>query len=236
VSDNLVYRYDFVFPDGKRTRFSLELERDTLNLIPEPQLNYPGWASLGFHKCPGCILDERLEPLCPVAVSIVHPVEVFRDSLSYEEADVTVEGPERSYSKNTSLQVGLSSLFGLIMATSGCPSLEKLKPLARFHLPFATSDETAFRVMGSYLLAQYIRGKEGGEPDWALKDLESMYDSIREVNRNVVERLRNIDELKDASLNALVNLDCFAINIKLSIDLSAIEQIRDMFSAYIAGN
>lgn len=232
MSENLGYKYDFVFPDGRRTRFSLELESDTLNLIPEPQMEYPRWVELGFHKCPGCILDERLDPFCPVAMSLVHPVEVFRDSLSYEEAEVTVEGPERGYHKSTSLQVGLSSLFGLIMATSGCPSLEKLKPMARFHLPFATSDETAFRAMGAYLLAQYIRKREGSEPDWELRGLESMYDSIRDVNKHLVERFRNIDELKSASLNALVNLDCFAINIKLSIDLSAIEKIKNMFSAY----
>ena len=233
MSGNISYVYDFAFPDGKRTRFSVELEADTLTLIPEPQHEYPEWAALGSNKCSGCMLDERLEPLCPVAVSIVHPVEVFRDSLSYEEAEVTVSGPERSYNKSTSLQVGLSSLFGLIMATSGCPSLERLRPMARFHLPFATADETAFRVMGSYLLAQYIRMKHGSSPDWELRYLESMYDSIRDVNKHVVQRLRNIKELKDASLNALINLDCFAINIKLSIDLSAIEEIKNMYSAYM---
>jgi hypothetical protein len=233
MSENLGYTYDFLFPDGKRTRFSLELEGDTLNLMPEPQLEYPAWAALEQNKCPNCLLDEGQEPYCPVAVSLLSPVEIFRDSLSYEEAQVTVECPERGYHKNTSLQVGLSSLFGLIMATSGCPSLEKLKPLARFHLPFATSDETVFRVMGAYLLAQYIRQKEGGDPDWDLRYLESMYDSIREVNKHVVERLKNIEALRDASLNALINLDCFAINIKMSIDLSAIEDLRNLFSAYL---
>ena len=77
MSGNISYVYDFAFPDGKRTRFSVELEADTLTLIPEPQHEYPEWAALGSNKCSGCMLDERLEPLCPVAVSIVHPVEVF---------------------------------------------------------------------------------------------------------------------------------------------------------------
>ena len=233
MSGNISYVYDFAFPDGKRTRFTVEMEAATLNLIPEIQREYPDWAALEFGKCSGCMLDERLEPLCPVAVSIVHPVEVFRDSLSYEEAEVTVEGPERRYSKSTSLQVGLSSLFGLIMATSGCPSLERLKPMARFHLPFATTDETTVRVMGSYLLAQYIRLRQGAEPDWDLEYLVSMYDTIREVNKNLVKRLRKISGMKDANLNALLNLDCFAINIKLSVDLSAIEEIRNMYSPYM---
>lgn len=229
----LSYTYDFAFPDGKAARINLELEQETLTLVPEPQREYPAWASLDFDKCPGCMLDPRLDPLCPVAVSLVQPVGVFRDSLAYEEAVVTVQTPERKYVKDSSMQEALSSLVGLAMATSGCPMLEKLRPMARFHLPFATPDETTHRVLGSYLLAQYIRTKEGAEPDWELKYLQSMYDAIRTVNKHVVLRLRHVAGLKDASLNALLNLDCFAINIKLSMDLSAIQEIRDMYSAYM---
>ena len=233
MPDLLNFLYDFTFPDGKRIQFSVEVQEKTLTLIPEVRKQYPDWTALDVHRCPNCPLDARLDPLCPVAVSLVQPVEVFRDSLSYEEADVKVIAPERTYFKKTSLQVGLSSMVGLMMATSGCPKLEKLRPMARFHLPFATASETTHRVMGSYLLAQYIRKQSGGDPDWELKYLESMYDSIREVNKHLVQRLREIDNLRDASLNALVSLDCFAINIKLSIDLSAIEDIKNMYSAYM---
>lgn len=233
MADTVSFVYNFSFPDGKRTRFSINLQQNTLTLIPEPMQEYPEWTRLGFGKCSNCLLDERFEPLCPVAVALVHPVEVFRDSLSYENAEVSVESPERSYSKVTTLQHALSSLVGLLMATSGCPNLERLKPMGRFHLPFASSDETAYRVLGTYLLAQYIRLKRGSDPDWDMKHLESLYDTIRTVNKHVVARLRHIPGLSDASLNALIGLDCFAINIKLSIDLGAISTIEEMFGAYM---
>ena len=34
---------------------------------------------------------------------------------------------------------------GLIMATAGCPWTDRLRPMARFHLPFATEAETVYR-------------------------------------------------------------------------------------------
>ena len=37
------------------------------------------------------------------------------------------------------------------MALSGCPVLEQLKPMARFHLPFASVEETIYRAASMYL-------------------------------------------------------------------------------------
>jgi hypothetical protein len=124
-------------------------------------------------------------------------------------------------------------MVGLRMATSGCPAFERLKPMVRFHMPFATSEETAYRALSMYLFAQYIIYKRGGgNPDWDLKYLDSMYDRIREVNKYVVTRLQNI-KVKDASLNALINLDCFAISVKFSINLEMIDEIEYLFAGYM---
>jgi len=80
-----------------------------------------------------------------VAKNLFNTVEYFKNAPSFEKAEVYVETPERTYYKNTSLQDGLFSIFGVIMATSGCPPLDFLRPMARFHLPFSTLEETMIR-------------------------------------------------------------------------------------------
>ena len=143
-----------------------------------------------------------------------------------------IDSPERKYLKSTSIQEGLSSLVGLCMATSGCPYLNYLKPMVRFHLPFASSEETMYRVLSMYLFAQQLRANQDAVPDWELKKLDKIYDNIRQVNRNFAERLRSI-EVQDATLNALVNLDCFAISVKFSINFDMLEGVNNLFSAYM---
>jgi len=69
--------------------------------------------------------------------------------------NASVTGPNRAYMHETPLHVALSSLIGLYMATGGCPVMERLKPMARFHLPFADEEETMFRAMSAYLLDHY---------------------------------------------------------------------------------
>ena len=108
---------------------------------------------------------------CPVALNIQGLVEAFRESRSHESVEVTVTTAERTFSKATTLHEGISSLLGLIMATSGCPIMERLKPMARFHLPFASLEETTYRMLSMYLVAQLFVKRSGGTPDWDLEEL-----------------------------------------------------------------
>ncbi|MEK7768273.1 MAG: hypothetical protein AAB286_00960, partial [Pseudomonadota bacterium] len=108
-----------------------------------------------FSHCSNCPLGDSVE-YCPVAVNLSRVVETFRDNNSFEQTSVTVEAPERTYSKNVQLQKGISSLIGMIMVTSDCPIMDNLRPNARFHLPFATSMETFYRTVSMYFTAQYF--------------------------------------------------------------------------------
>ena len=117
------------------------------------------------------------------------------------------------------------------MVTSGCPIMEKLKPMVRYHLPFATLRETQYRVMSMYLLAQYFLYKRGMEPDWDLTNLVKIYDDIRIVNKNFSQRLAHI-KVEDATLNALVKLDMFAQHISFSIDRNVLDEMECLFNAY----
>ena len=78
-------------------------------------------------------------------------VNFFKDTTSFKKTAVYVETKDRAYVKKCSVQEGLFPIFGLIMATSGCPHMEFLKPLARFHLPFSNVEETFSSTSNSIL-------------------------------------------------------------------------------------
>ena len=118
------------------------------------------------------------------------------------------------------------------MVTSGCPIMDKLRPMVRFHLPLATPDETVFRAMAMYLVAQYFISRHGGDPDWNLEKLPLIYREVHAVNSSFMNRLHET-AVRDASLNAIVRLDAFASIIVMSFDFDQLEGIEAMFDAYL---
>ena len=145
---------------------------------------------------------------------------------------MVIETNQRTYSKDCNVQTGVSGLMGVIMPASGCPVLGKLKPLARFHLPFSSLEETEFRVFSMYLLAQFIRMKEGKDSDWQLKGLQKIYDDIHQVNQYIAEKIRDLEN-KDASINAVVILNNFADSVSMSIEEEDLWKIEPLFRDYL---
>ena len=139
---------------------------------------------------------------------------------------------QREYIKHTTVQQALSSLLGIYMVTSGCPIMDKLRPMVRFHLPFATREETMYRVLAMYLMAQYFRQRNGREPDWEMENLVHMYEDVTVVNKSFVDRLNQI-ATDDANANALIILDCFANYIVMSVDEGTLADIEVLFKAYL---
>ncbi|KQC09513.1 MAG: hypothetical protein APR62_14085 [Smithella sp. SDB] len=229
-SEKVIYNYKFKFKNGVEKEFNIELESNSLNLMKTDKESYPDWTKLSCFKCPNCTLNDKYE-FCPVAVNMVDVVDYFSNFASYEPVEVIVSAPERKYIKQVDLQHGVSSLIGIYMVTSGCPILEKLKPMVRFHLPFATIQETEYRAISMYLLAQYFLYQRGIEPDWDLKKLAETYENIRLVNESFCKRLRTV-ESRDASLNAIVVLDVFADSVNFSIDGRMADDLDYLFKGY----
>jgi hypothetical protein len=207
------------------------VDAQTLNLIVPQKDSYPGWTALSFFQCPHCPLSEEQTPVCPIAGNLIDVILTFQESVSYEDVDISLETEVRTYSKHTSLQKGLSSLLGIYMVTSGCPKMEKLKPMVRYHLPFATQEETQYRIFSMYLLAQYFLHQRGQQPDWDLKELVQMYQDIKIVNKSFSQRLSQI-QIEDASLNALAILDWFAEMLTFSVHKQELSEMESLFSAY----
>jgi hypothetical protein len=117
------------------------------------------------------------------------------------------------------------------MVTSGCPIMDKLRPMVRTHLPFAKIEETTYRLASMYLLAQYFVQLHGGRPDWELRQLVGLCDDIGKVNQGFSRRLLSINP-RDASLNGLASLDCFTMSAAFAIDRDHLSELEAMFRPY----
>jgi hypothetical protein len=222
--------YHFAFKDGTDKVFEVNLDAETLNVIPSDDQARPEWTRIEYCRCTHCEFDEASGQYCPIALNVSDVVNSLAGYSSYDEVDVRVTTEDRSYAKTTSFQQALSSLLGIYMAASGCPSMKKLKPMVRFHLPFATVEETVFRTTGAYLLAQYFLKKQGRQADLDLADLVTFYRGIQTVNQGIAKRLRGVGG-KDAVSNALICLDMYAKQLPYAVEES-LEELQGLFSVF----
>jgi hypothetical protein len=206
---NIKITYRFLFTNDRRLEHEVLLDADTARVISVSPRSRQSWTDLENKKCRHCPLKKEEHPECPVAKNLALVADAFKREKSIEQVLVEVETVERMYRKNLRLQEGLFGLFGLIMATSDCPYMEFLRPMARFHLPFSTLRETTVRAVSFYLLRQYFVAKKGGKPDYDLAELRKHYEHLEGVNLGMAERIRSVTEA-DAEANSIVILHTFA--------------------------
>ena len=230
--DIIKIRYCFDLDSRRREVFSLHLDSQKLELINDPDINLPDWTKLEFHKCSHCPLNSDVTPRCPVAVNLMNVIERFEDVNSYDQIYLEVVTDERKVSQRTTAQQGISSLLGLLFASSGCPHTNFLKPMARFHLPLATEEETIYRATGMYLLAKYILRSEGKIANLELAGLQKIYDNLHTLNTSIADRVRSATEA-DSSANAVVLLDMLAHLVPIAID-DRLEEIQHLFESYLS--
>lgn len=216
--------YHFQFSDGGSESFVVDDGKVDL-----PSGALPDWTALEFHQCANCPLAAASTPRCPMAVNFVKLVVVFGQRQSYEPIEARVDMAERSISKSTTIQRAVGSLMGLLAAESACPKIAFLKPMAHFHLPFSTEEETICRVTSMYLLAQYFQ-QPSQPPDWSLEPLKRHYQGLQIVNAAMADRLRSLNQA-DSAVNALVLLDLLAKALPYSID-EALEELRPIFDRW----
>ncbi len=229
MTDYFKIVYAYRFDSGASMKFDVLLDSDTLDILPEKDRDLPEWTLLGYCQCAICPLDARTHLHCPVAANFSGIVEKFKNFTSHDQVSVACIVDERTYSKKTTVQMGVSSLLGIIMTTSGCPVMAQLKPMVRFHLPFASLEETIFRMVSMHLVAQYLRHQAGKSSEWSLNGLIRIYGQVGEVNRDFADRMVGAAK-NDVNVNALVNLDAFAKMVPLAAD-KMLKKITPYFSA-----
>lgn len=229
--NNLKFRYIFKWSNGNKHSYQLELDPESITIIqPKPE-KAPDWVRLNFHQCPNCPLDIEQSPNCPMAYHLVEACKQFSDLESHEDLQLIVITNERSIVKNTTAQRAISSLLGLIIPASGCPHSEFFRPMARFHLPLSSEDETIYRATSMHLLAQYFLNKDKKKIDIELNGLTDIYQQLHIVNNHITGRLREAFS-NDSTVNAVILLDIFAKTMPYAIDES-LEEIKYLFHPYL---
>lgn len=199
--------------ENREVRFEVETQPRELN----DEGTHPDWARLSFNQCQCCPLKEIDCHYCPVAIRINEVMEAFADNQSIERVEVTVETAERSYFEECDLQVGINSLMGLLMATSGCPVLKELGSMASFHIPFCSTRQTLQRTVGSYLIKQYFKQLDGEAPDWELLHLKELYDVLEGLNQDFSKRVQE-SVTSDAVSNAVIMFFATSVVVASSLD------------------
>lgn len=201
-------RYRFHLPGSASADIALDFDRRTFALIPSGEERDESWTALDFHKCEHCPLDGAETPHCPFARAVSRFIHQFDAFYSYEGAVVEVITEQRTMVAQGAVQQGLSSLTGLVGATCGCPRLEFFRPMAHFHLPFASEAETLYRLFSSQLMRQFVQAGADGPALVSLDGLQDRCEEVSVVNRGMAERLRAAVS-KDAVVNGIVILDTF---------------------------
>ena len=223
--------YCFYIAEDRRETFDLCINAQSLELEHINSENLPKWTDLEFEQCPHCPLSSESRAKCPVAVNLAGVVDRFDNILSHHEIDLEVVTEERRITHHTTAQRAISSLLGLLFATSGCPHTNFMKPMARFHLPLASEYETIFRSAGMYLLAQYFLHMEGKDNDTKLTGLKSIYDNLHTINMMIANRIRSASS-SDCSVNAVILLDMFTNLMPFTIE-DNLNDIRHLFDSYL---
>ena len=224
--NTIFYKYQFDFSDGTQKQFRVDFDRQSLESKLLSENHYPDWAQLEFHQCKFCPLTSEDYLYCPLTVNLVPIIYWCKDLKSYDEVDVIITSAEREVRVHASLQRAISSLLGLLMSSSACPKMKFLRPLARFHLPLATQEETIFRAVSATLLKNYIDDKNMTDKE-SLEKLREQYKELQHLNQFIAERIRSAIK-RDAAVNAIVLLDVLSKKVSFSIN-DSLRQIRYLF-------
>jgi hypothetical protein len=124
----------------------------------------------------------------------------FSALASIDDVEVRVVHEQYEARKHTDTQTAASALMGLILATSACPILSRMRPLANTHQPFSTDTEMVYRLASMHLLECFLAGRT---PD--LREFSDFFAELDKLNAAFAVRIKRVTE-RGASVNALVVL------------------------------
>jgi hypothetical protein len=227
MKDALHIRYGFDLPDGSKKQVDLSFDPANFRLINQAPADPPFWTELKFSQCANCPLNADEHRHCPSALHMASAVASLKDLVSFDAVGVTVTQAERTVHAQTTAQQAMSSVLGLIMATSGCPWTDRLRPMARFHLPFASEAETVYRSVCMFLLARELVGAGDTHGFATLNDL---YENLHVVNRDMSRRLGAATRT-DPARNAMALLDSYTTLLPAALE-SSLQELEPLFDAW----
>ncbi|MDH4557555.1 hypothetical protein E8F11_20665 [Pseudomonas sp. BN417] len=219
----MAIEYRITLDDLHEFSYRIELDRE---YGPERAVAAPNWTRLEHQQCSNCPFSREAHSHCPAAVDLHRVIEDFQGLPAFKKVQVWVRTPEREYAKSVGLEEGLRALLGVIMATSACPVLGKLKPMAQQHLPFASNQEFILRAVSLYLSRQYFNFREGRHADWELKGLVRLFQQLQLVNQAFWQRIHDTCE-GDSNLKAFLTFFSMASSMTYSLE-TQLQKIRPL--------
>lgn len=230
-----VIKYNLSLDEYNEVTFPVSLEYDADDVKSHTVGNTPAWTHLANHQCSHCPLSAGVYACCPLAIRVIPFVKQLGHLNSVDEMKVSVVQGGCTKQMIAPVQDILGSLLGLFMATSECPYTQFLRPMAHFHLPLADPDETLYRLLSMYRLAQYFKKEVTGRAYSGFSELEDHYARLVEVNHKLSERIREAlgpeGRKHDGAINAVILLDALSQYVPASIG-DAIEELELIFRAY----
>jgi len=219
--------------EGHAQHYVIKLDGQSARLLNQPPASPPDWTRLEVCRCTNCPLDVATHSHCPLAVQVAQVVDDWATAFSFQDVDYSVTTSERRFSGTTEAKKILGSLLGLIMATSDCPRMLFLRPLARFHLPMASPEETAFRALSAYLLERYFLANDKVSTA-TLDGFIERYTEIQTVNEGLAARIK-VASQEDAVIDAVLGLDLLAHRVPF-FARETVETLRPLFTFPSADN
>jgi hypothetical protein len=228
-------RYRFDLPDGSQRALDLFFDPASFRLVNPPPADPPFWTELEFNRCANCPLSAAQARHCPAALQLAPALEPLNALVSFDTVGVTVVQAERTVYAETTAQQAMSSVLGLIMATAGCPWTDRLRPMARFHLPFASEAETLYRSVSMFLLSRELAAAGSPAPRAAPEQggfaaLEELYDNLHLVNCGVSRRLGAATNT-DPARNGIALLDAYTALLPAALERS-LDELRPLFDGW----
>ena len=220
-------RYSFDLPDGSQKSLDFTFDARDFRLSNPAPADPPFWTDLTFNQCANCPLNAAEHAHCPAALQMASAIEPLKALVSFDTVGVTVTQAERSIYAETTAQQAMSSVLGLIMATAGCPWTDRFRPMARFHLPFASEMETVYRSISMFLLARELAGESHMR---GFAALEELYENLHVVNRDMSRRL-GAAAPSDPARNAMALLDAYTTLLPAALE-SSLEELKPLFDAW----
>jgi hypothetical protein len=224
--------YHCCFARGKNVTYNLSFDADTFQLLHQPAEPWPEWTRLDVHRCPNCKLDPAQHSYCPAAVQLSQIVADCHEVDASAAMEVKVVMPHRTVIHTTTAQRALSSLMGLVLAASGCPLLSHFRPMARFHLPVSTDDETMYRAISMYLMSRFVVRRKGKTSGLELNGLLRIYRNVEQVNKAMSSRLSPVCR-NDAIMAGLVWLNEYARRMPLAME-EYLDRLHPLFATYLS--
>ncbi len=215
--------YLFRLESGVAHQFEVEFDR-----CPAKG-DLPAWTALETDKCPHCPLASAPGARCPAAADLVPVVEQFSALTSIDRVAVTVLTQNCETRKRTDTQTALGALMGLILATSACPILGRMRPMAETHVPFATPTQTVYRILSMHLVGSFL-----DHQPFDLDGLATYFSDLDRLNHAFFARLERAVE-RDAGINALLRLHSTNMLANLSIE-DEMENIRAWYRLKLPGD